>query len=156
MTETWTLEELHRYQTTGEEPGTRCTVSPPRSLMLTLPYPPSANHFYSVARQRKVLSVQGQTYQAVADKACLTQLVGVARPLTGRFALTVEVFPPDHRLRDADGPLKHTQDTLQRAGVLVNDSQIDEIHVYRRGVVAGGKIVLALTTLASPQEEHSP
>ncbi len=46
------------------------------------------------------------------------------RPLVGRLAVEVEVFPPDNRRRDVDNVIKALLDALQHGGAYLDDSQI--------------------------------
>jgi crossover junction endodeoxyribonuclease RusA len=52
----------------------------------------------------------------------------------GRIRLAAYVFPPDKRARDLDNILKVPMDAMQKMGVYKNDSQIDELLVFRENV----------------------
>lgn len=60
------------------------------------------------------------------------------KPLEGRLAVHVALFPPDRRVRDIDNILKALLDACEHAGCYASDSQIDELHVIRQGVSKGG------------------
>jgi hypothetical protein len=47
-----------------------------------------------------------------------------AGPLTGPLELDVLLFPPDHRRRDLDNPLKAILDALEHAGLYADDAQV--------------------------------
>ena len=100
-----------------------------------LPYPPSVNHYYRHVGPRVLISREGRRYREwviaiVRSKSHIT--------LTRDVNLTVELYPPDRRRRDVDNCLKVILDSLQHAGVMVNDSQVKELHAHMREPVAGG------------------
>ena len=96
-------------------------------LHLALPYPPSLNRYYRKYRNRLIVSEEGRRFQKA-----VAQLVG-PRPqtLVDKLRLDLWVHPPDARVRDLDNVLKAVQDSLQYAGVYLDDGQIDELHVRR-------------------------
>ena len=105
------------------------------NMEFELPYPPSVNHYYRHVGPRVLISREGRRYRerviaVVRSKSHIT--------LTRDVSLTVELYPPDRRRRDVDNCLKLIFDTLQHAGVMVNDSQVKELHAYMREQVAGG------------------
>jgi crossover junction endodeoxyribonuclease RusA len=60
----------------------------------------------------------------------------------GRLSVTVDIYPPDRRKRDLDNVLKALFDGITHAGVWEDDSQIDELHVYRRDRVEHGLCIV--------------
>lgn len=57
-------------------------------------------------------------------------------------------YPPDLRIRDLDNIQKSLWDSLQKAGVYKNDSQIKEFHGYMREAMApDGMIVVQIKRL---------
>lgn len=104
--------------------------TPAAGFAVTLGLPPSVNHQYTRTRGRLVLNDQARLYRDTAAWS-----VRAAAPLqrpgkTARFAVTVQFRFPDRRRRDLDNPLKILLDAVC-AGLDVDDSQIDELHVYR-------------------------
>lgn len=68
--------------------------------------------------------------RAVWRKLGLAPLGGTAKrrvPVSVSIWLTFETYGSD-----IDGPCKPTIDSLQAAGILINDNRVDELHVYRR------------------------
>lgn len=58
-----------------------------------------------------------------------------------RLSVTIYAYPPDRRKRDLDNILKCLLDSLEKAQVFVDDSQIDEL-IIRRVRPNDGKVVV--------------
>lgn len=112
-------------------------------LTLTLPFPPSANNLHFVAGRRKVLSKRGRQYYA--DVAALVMETGYPKAPPGRLAVVVEVHPSSRRRLDIMNFEKALFDSLKHAGVIEDDSLIDDCRFLRRGVVKGGKMVVTFS-----------
>ena len=106
---------------------------------MTLPWPPSVNHYYRHVGPRTLISRAGREYRTAV---CGLLAGGGPRkpPAGGRIALAMDAFPPDRRRRDLDNTLKAVGDSLEHAGVYEDDSQIDLLVVARRELVKGGKV----------------
>ena len=98
--------------------------------MLSLPYPPSVNHYWRHVGPRTLISREGRTFRT---NVCALLGGGGPRrpPAGGRIALAMDAFPPDARRRDLDNLLKPTLDALQHGGIYEDDSQIDLLIVRR-------------------------
>ena len=112
---------------------------------LTLPWPPSINHYYG--RRPK-----GGVYIKAAGKAfrqavCVMMAARGVNPLQGDLSLLMWVWPPDKRRRDLDNLQKATQDALQHGGAYHDDCQIAEYSVKRMQPVKGGKVVVRISTI---------
>ena len=95
----------------------------------TLPWPPSVNTYWRHVGSRVLVSREGRDYRRwVANELFALE----ARPIPGRLAVSVSLFPPDRRKRDIDNPLKCLLDSLQHAGLYEDDSQVDWLLVVRR------------------------
>jgi len=113
------------------------------AMELTLPFPPSVNHYYRRVGHRMLISREGREYRRMI--CGLLSGGGPRKPPTGgRIALAMDAFPPDRRRRDLDNLLKCTQDSLAHAGVFEDDSQIDLLVVARCDPVKGGKVTIRL------------
>lgn len=97
-------------------------------VSVVIPYPPSTNNFYAVVRGRKITSKAGREWIAEALSECFEQ--GAER-LTGPVKVTATIYRP-RKSGDLSNRIKPVEDVLQKAGVLLNDSQIVELHWYRR------------------------
>jgi crossover junction endodeoxyribonuclease RusA len=113
---------------------------------ITLPWPPSVNHYYRHVGHRTLISREGRQYRT---KVCSELSGGGPRkpPAGGRIALCMDAFPPDRRRRDLDNLTKSVQDSLQHAGVYEDDSQIDMLAVRRMTPTPGGRLVVRITDL---------
>ena len=115
-------------------------------MELTLPWPPSVNHYYRHVGPRTLISREGREYRrAICGLLAPGGGSGIRKPPAGgRIALAMDAFPPDRRRRDLDNLLKCTQDSLAHAGVYEDDSQIDLLTVRRCEVVRGGTVVIRI------------
>lgn len=100
-----------------------------------LPYPPNINHYYRHVGPRVLISREGRKYH---EKVMAIVRSGEWQMLKCTVELTIELYPPDRRIRDADNCIKPVQDSLQKAGVFANDSQVKDLHVYMRESLTGG------------------
>ena len=113
-----------------------------RIIELTLPYPPSVNHYWRRAGSRTIVSAQGRRFRKQVAAELAFERV---RRFDGRVAVRVIVHPPDRRRRDLDNVLKALLDALaQPGGAYRDDAQIDELEVLRGEVVTGGRVVVTV------------
>jgi len=120
-------------------------------MMLTLPYPPSVNHYWRHYRGRTVISQEGRAYRErvrallAADSAHGN---GPRKPPSGgRIALDMDAFPPDRRRRDLDNIQKAVLDSLEHGAVYEDDSQVDLLITRRCGITPGGRIEVGVQEL---------
>ncbi len=110
-------------------------------ITITLPWPPSVNHYWRMWRGRILLSRKGRAYRE--------QVVAILRaahvtPLSGPLAVHVDLYPPDRRTRDIDNAFKGIGDSLEHGGAFHNDSQIVWLLLEKAEVVAGGRVVVRI------------
>lgn len=106
-------------------------------MIIELPYPPTVNHYYTVARGRKILSATGRAYKQTVAGICVVAMRG-RKPLMGDVSLTLTLNPPDRRRRDADNLLKPVLDALTAGGVWGDDCQVKRLVVEMHEPVRGG------------------
>jgi len=116
---------------------------------MTLPYPPSVNHYWRRVGPRTLISREGRTFRT---NVCALLARGNGNgprkpPSGGRIALAMDAFPPDRRRRDLDNLQKPVLDALEHAGVYEDDSQIDLLITRRREVVPGGRLLVGVMDL---------
>lgn len=126
-------------------------------IELTLPWPPSVNAMWRTPNKgplagRTMLSEEGRAYRLAVRDAVLLQ----GRPRIGeqRCAVDIEMRMPDRRRRDVDNAIKGPLDALTHASVWVDDSQVDDLRVWR-SARGGGCIVVRITPIPSAQLELS-
>lgn len=113
-------------------------------MELSLPLPPSANHYYRRVGRATLISRAGREYRD-GVKAALRAMG--APSVTGRLTVLVTVFPPDRRRRDLDNLLKCLLDSLQHGGLYRDDSMIDRIDIRRGPCTRGGGVHVAVQAL---------
>lgn len=108
-------------------------------MTITLPWPPSINHYWRHFRGHVVISREGQAYR---KRVCALLAGGGFRrpPSGGRIALAMDAFPPDRRRRDLDNLQKSVIDALEHASLYEDDSQIDLLVTRRRECLKGGRL----------------
>ena len=111
-------------------------------MELVLPYPPSINHYWRHFRGRTLISREGRAYRQQVVTQC--QGFGGQPPRDGRLALAMDAFPPDRRRRDLDNIQKASLDSMQHAGIYLDDSQVDMLVVQRRLPIPGGQLVVRI------------
>lgn len=111
---------------------------------LTLPYPPSINHAFSVIRGRPVLSQQTRAFRQRVRG--LVRSAGIPT-LLGPVAVRLELHPPDDRRRDCDNAQKSLLDALTQAGAFVDDSQIVWLLTIKTPASAAGRAIVIASSL---------
>lgn len=124
-------------------------------LTLELPYPPSINHYFRNFRGRTVISAAGRAFRTAVCRQLHDARV---QPMSGRLAVCVDIFPPDHRRRDVDNVQKALLDALQHGGAFFDDSQIVWLLTQKAEVVPGGKTLVEIRPVgvATPGSPGAP
>lgn len=112
-----------------------------KSIQLSLPLPPSVNHYWGQSGKQRFIGKKGKEFRAQVMDA--VNEAGI-QPLEGRLAVHIALFPPDRRKRDVDNVLKSLLDACEHAGCYENDSQIDELHITRRDVMKDGACTIII------------
>ncbi|EKS6455917.1 RusA family crossover junction endodeoxyribonuclease [Enterobacter hormaechei] len=112
---------------------------------IELPWPPGNNHLFSVFRGRKIKSKKGREY----TEAVTQQIIKANQQyqLAGRLKVKILAYPPTRARRDLDNLFKAPLDSLTKAGVIADDSLIDDVRMVRCGVVKGGMLEIIITEL---------
>lgn len=122
---------------------------------LTLPFPPSVNTYWRHLSKgplagRTLLSEDGRKYRTAVQQAMvLNRVPGVGE---NRIRVDIEARMPDRRRRDLDNVPKALLDALTHAGFWADDSQIDDLRVWRSERM-GGQLVVRVTVLPKVQAE---
>jgi crossover junction endodeoxyribonuclease RusA len=102
-------------------------------IELNLPFPPSVNQIWRSYKGRTVLSKKAREFRQqvsmiASNIPCIKK---------GGVRVDINIHPPDRRKRDLDNLLKSLLDSLN-GKAYGDDSQVDEIHIYRKEKVKGG------------------
>lgn len=129
----------------------------PRQVVLSLPWPPSVNHYWLSLRKgpmagRVIISTEGKNYRKAVAAAVLEQRVPT-RMLTGKLRLWIHVLPPNNIRRDLDNLPKAVLDSLTHAGVFEDDSDIDDLHITRYAVRPGGELQIRIEEIPGAATE---
>lgn len=106
-------------------------------IQISLPLPPTINHYYGHRGSQKFIKKAGIEFRKLVAEIVSMQEI---KTLEGRLAVFVSVYPADSRRQDIDNRLKSLLDALTHAGVWLDDSQIDDLHIVRREIVKGGRV----------------
>lgn len=112
---------------------------------VTLPWPPQNNHLFTVARGRKIKSSKGRQYSALVNQYIIE--ANQQYQLSGRLKVKILAYPPTRARRDLDNLFKAPLDSLTQAGVIADDSLIDDVRMVRCEVVKGGRLEVVITEL---------
>jgi len=113
-------------------------------ITLTLPYPPSVNHYWGMKGMRRFVGKKGMEFRKeVSERVAEAGY----QPMTGKIAVFVALYPPDRRTRDLDNVTKALLDALQHAGCFEDDSDIDDLHLIRQEVQKGGSCTVVITPI---------
>jgi len=111
--------------------------------LISLPWPPTVNHYYTVARGRKILSKRGRAYKKYCCELMMVQ--GVERLKSRRYSVFIKVRPPDKRKRDLDNLLKPILDSLTEYGAIVDDSKVDDLRIQRFNPTPEGSVEIIIS-----------
>jgi len=114
-------------------------------IVLTLPFPPSVNGYWRNINGRTLISAKGRAYKKAVAR--LTQWNYAAKQLESRLEVLVILHPPDRRKRDIDNSMKALLDSMQAAGVYLDDSQIDRLAIERGEIKQGGAAIVTINEI---------
>lgn len=104
-------------------------------IEIVLPFPPSLNHAWRRVGAKTVLAKAQRDYRKAAVAAVAEAIPSlrerVKLPLQQRLGVSIYLFPPNARKWDIDGKPKAVLDALTKAGVWIDDGQIDWMLVHR-------------------------
>lgn len=121
------------------------------ALSLTLPWPPSVNHYWRRVGNRTLISKEGRLFR---KRVLATLSAQHIEPMTGPLAVRVVAHPPDRRRRDLDNIAKSLLDALEHGGVYEDDSQIDRLSIERASVVKGGSVIVEIDAIEPLSTEN--
>lgn len=112
---------------------------------MTLPWPPTVNTYWRhkvTGRLATVyVSAVGKIYRKVANELVMEAAMKQSYlKQAGPLRVVIEAFPPDRRKRDLDNVLKGLLDSLTHAGVWEDDSQIEDLRIYKATIAGMVKV----------------
>lgn len=116
-----------------------------KMIELILPWAPSVNSYYLKTKTHVRISPKGQNFRDDVAEALAQQAPGVFLPQDQKLFVEITLHVPDKRKRDLDNYLKSLFDALTKAGLWDDDSQIDQLHVYRGAFVDKGMIRMVIS-----------
>lgn len=112
-------------------------------IIIHLPFPPSVNDYYKQTRAgARYLDKKVRVYRQDVAEAINEQIPGLT--LTDQLCVEVTLYMPDRRKRDLDNYMKGLLDALTIADVWEDDSQIDQLQIYRGELVKTGAVKLEI------------
>jgi crossover junction endodeoxyribonuclease RusA len=118
---------------------------------LFLPWPPTTGNHQHGRRRDGRGGVRIYVLDAIVTyrhEVAVLAAVGSVPCARGPVRVTLDLYPPDCRRRDADNCEKVIFDALVRAGVLEDDSCIREHTTRWHGVRAGGEVQVVVEEMA--------
>jgi crossover junction endodeoxyribonuclease RusA len=130
-------------------------------ITLTLPWPPSVNHYKKIGRivktktgklyQQRVNSNETASFYYQVYMLCKKQIpIGWPKSVdsaTISYELRVTLRPPDNKRYDIDNRLKVLLDGLVHAHVIHDDSQITRLYVEKCDIIAQGQTIVTILEL---------
>ncbi len=115
------------------------------SVTFNLPWSPTLNHMHMNIKKGRIRTKGYVAYCGMVEHICRREQI----PVFGaeRLAVTILMHWPNKRRGDLDNRAKAVLDSLQRAGVYDDDSQIDRLTLVRGEIIKGGLCVVTIDTL---------
>jgi crossover junction endodeoxyribonuclease RusA len=99
-------------------------------VRLSLPMPPTVNHSTRPnGRGGKLLTDVHIAFRKAVSEVVV--LAGSPKMGSGRLRVVIALQPADKRRYDIDNRCKAVLDALQLAGVFEDDSQVDDLRIFR-------------------------
>ncbi len=108
-----------------------------------MPYPPTVNHYYTIARNRKILSRKGRDYKKEAMWYLYEQSIPKGRE--GPYSICISIRPPDKRKRDIDNLIKPLLDSLVEYGAISDDSEVIDLRIQKFNPIKGGSVEVLIS-----------
>lgn len=107
-----------------------------------LPFPIglSVNNMYKIGNNNFYVKKEAKDYKHMVYLMLLKEFRYKDQPLS----FSMEVYPPDNRIRDLDNLLKLVLDSLQYAHVIDNDCNIHDLYVTKKNTVKDGLLKISL------------
>ncbi len=119
-------------------------------IKITVPWPPSVNHYYKPRRGSiggRVVTREGKAYQNTVKVIALNHRL---RMVKGAVRVDRVLYCPDWRMRDEDNILKALYDSITKAGLIEDDSMICQTSSEKWKTEISGYVVLTIAPVDRP------
>lgn len=119
-------------------------------ITLLLPYPPTINHYYGVRGKARFIKPEGIAFRAAVEDQVKPKMLPM---ILGDVEIVIQIIPPDNRKRDIDNVLKGLLDSLTKAKVWKDDSQIVDLRIIKLKPMKGlnGGTMVQIRDLNDPE-----
>lgn len=117
-------------------------------ITLLLPYPPTINHYYGVRGKARFIKPEGVEFRKLVDRNVKDKKHKI---ILGDVEIVIQIIPPDKRKRDIDNVLKALLDSLTKAGIWKDDSQIVDLRIIKLKPMKGGGTLVQIRNLSEPE-----
>lgn len=120
------------------------------SYTLTTHWPPTVNTYYRSAGGKVLISASGRSYRAsVAVSVMASRARGQLprMPIAGRLSVRLDLYQADARKRDIDNLPKALLDSLTKARVWIDDSQIDQLFIVRHHITGSPHVGVSVSEI---------
>lgn len=122
-------------------------------MRLDLPWPISLNSAYVAGTNRRTgrkgryLTKEARAYKALVQQLCLPVLARYDCPFRGGLEVSVAYYPPHNRRWDMSNFNKLLFDCFTEVGIYRDDSQIEELHQFKREKAIPGRVQIRIVEL---------
>lgn len=122
-----------------------------KTVIFTLPWPPTVNTYYRKFQNRMILSKRGKMFRSDVLSILIQQQVPHFKDR--RLSIEIVANPPDARKRDLDNLLKPLLDAFEHSEKIFNDdSQFDRIVIERGDILGRHKANVEIIITAMKQQ----
>lgn len=115
-------------------------------IEFALPFPPSVNSYYTHTRNGIFIGKKGVQYRKDSS-LCIVEQLGDIDTISEPLHMEVVLYPPDRRKRDLDNYMKCLLDAITHAQLWEDDSQIDQLSIFRGVVIPrSGRVLVSLSS----------
>ena len=137
----------------GCKPGRTVSTCRLQLIALNLPYPPSINAYWLASGHRRYISKRGVLFrQAVAD---YVSEWNVSKLGDQPVMIHIVLQPRSKKLMDIDNCAKAILDSIEHAGVINSDVQVERLVIERGQTIKGGGCRVLIEVLPSDSSESS-
>lgn len=115
-------------------------------IVFYVDFPPTVNSYYGKTRSHVTyIKPKGKLWRENCVKDIHEQLGIDFQTLCDPLLVEVTLFMPDQRRRDVDNYMKALLDGISASKVWEDDSQIDQLFIYRGTVRSGGLVKVEIS-----------